>query len=79
MSRTPDIADLDLHAFIDGELDAEHAVAFEARMKADPALAERVAAYRADKEMLLSILIETTGALIRATRNSPGIPPEAFV
>jgi anti-sigma factor RsiW len=52
MSENPDIADLELHAFIDGELDAGQAVAFEARMKADPALAERVAAFRADRDML---------------------------
>jgi anti-sigma factor RsiW len=50
MSGNPD--DLELHAFIDGELDAEHVRAFEARMKIEPALAERVAAFRADKEML---------------------------
>lgn len=50
MSGIPE--DLELHAYIDGELDAERAQAFEARMESDSALAERVAAYRADKDML---------------------------
>lgn len=41
-----------LQAFIDGELDAEHARQVEARINADPALAQRVAAFRNDKKML---------------------------
>lgn len=53
MSGVPD--DLELHAFIDGELDAAHAAAIAARIEADPALARRVVAFRADKEMLKRI------------------------
>ncbi len=44
----------DLHAFIDGELDAARARAVAERIAADPALAEKVAAYRADKAMIAS-------------------------
>lgn len=42
----------DLHAFIDGELDEARAAAVAARIAADPALAEKVAAYQADKALL---------------------------
>jgi anti-sigma factor RsiW len=52
MSDISEIAELELHAFIDGELDAEQCRAFEAKMKVYPALAERMAAFRADKDML---------------------------
>ena len=51
----PEIDDVDLHAYIDGELDAERRAAVAAGIDADPALAERVAAFRADKEMLRRI------------------------
>jgi anti-sigma factor RsiW len=52
MSDNSDIDDIELHAFIDGELDVARVSAFEARMKADPVLAERIAEFRADKDML---------------------------
>ena len=52
MNGTPDIDDLELHAYIDGELEAGRCRAVEARLRADPALADRVAQFRADKEML---------------------------
>ena len=42
----------DLHAFIDGELDDAASRAVAAALAADPVLAERVEAYRADKALL---------------------------
>jgi anti-sigma factor RsiW len=64
MSDNPEIGDIELHAFIDGELDAEHVYMFEARMKADPTLADRVAAFRADKEMLKRVYAPVAGGPI---------------
>jgi anti-sigma factor RsiW len=52
MSGKLQISDVELHAFIDGELDARRLGEVEAGIAADPALAERVAAFRADKTML---------------------------
>lgn len=53
MSKHPPIdqtvTEEDLHAFIDGELTADRADMVEAAIKADPALADIVAAYQADK------------------------------
>jgi anti-sigma factor RsiW len=42
------IDDTELHAFVDGALEAERRRAVEAELQSDPALAERIAAYRAD-------------------------------
>ncbi len=52
MSNNLDIDDGILHAFIDGELDAEHALAVEEKLMADAVLKARVAAFHSDKEML---------------------------
>ena len=52
MSAETEIDDVELHASIDGELDAAHSQALEARIAADPALAERIAAFRSDMNML---------------------------
>lgn len=41
-----------MHAFIDGELTADRVHVVEAMIKADPALAEIVAAYQADKMLM---------------------------
>ena len=49
------ITDLDLTAYIDGELDADRVRAVEDAVSRDAGLAARVAAYRADKNMLKSI------------------------
>ena len=51
MSNHSDIDDGLLHAFIDGELDAEHVRAVEEKLMVDAALKARVEAFRADKEM----------------------------
>ncbi|WP_044562748.1 anti-sigma factor [Azospirillum sp. B4] len=48
----PPIAEVDLHAFLDGELPDERARVVEAAILADPALAERLAGYEADKAMM---------------------------
>ena len=44
--------DLELHAYLDGALDAVNISVVEARLAADPALAARLAAFKADKVML---------------------------
>ena len=52
MSDNAAVSDSDLHAFIDGALEARRAQAVAAHIQADPALAARVAGFRADKQML---------------------------
>jgi anti-sigma factor RsiW len=47
------VTELDLHAYIDGELSPERAAAVEAAMASDPALAERVRDFQADKQALV--------------------------
>jgi len=49
------IAEEELHAFIDGELAPERAAAVQAALAAEPALAARVAAYRADQSALRAL------------------------
>ncbi|HEX4177561.1 MAG TPA: hypothetical protein VHY57_03960 [Rhizomicrobium sp.] len=49
------ITDLDLTAYIDGELDADRARAVEDAVSRDAGLAARITAYRADKDMLKNI------------------------
>jgi anti-sigma factor RsiW len=55
MSNVVDVNETELHAFIDGALDAEQARAMAARVAADSALAGRVAAFRADMAMLKEV------------------------
>jgi anti-sigma factor RsiW len=55
MSTRPLIAEEELHAFIDGELDQARHDAIERILSEDTALAERVAKYRQDKERLASV------------------------
>ena len=52
MTKPAKISDLDLHAYIDGELNADQARTIEEAVARSPALAVRLAGYRADKEML---------------------------
>jgi len=52
MTRPAPIAESDLHAFIDGELPPGRAAEVQAALAAEPALAARVAAYRADQTRL---------------------------
>ncbi len=55
MSGAADFTDIELHAYIDGALDAERHATIAARIENDPALAARVAAFRADKDMLKQV------------------------
>lgn len=55
MSGRTDISESELHAYIDGALDAERFRAVEKALADNPALAEQVAGYRADKQMLKHI------------------------
>ena len=52
MTGSTNIRDEDLHAFLDGALDAAQARVVAAAIEADPALAARLAGFRADKAML---------------------------
>lgn len=49
------IPDEELHAYIDGELDPERAIAVRNALAQDAALAERVALFQADKAMLKTV------------------------
>jgi anti-sigma factor RsiW len=50
-----EMTEAELHAFVDGELDEARARLVAQRIEADPALIQRVAAYRADQEQLRRI------------------------
>jgi len=55
MSAHSDIRDEDLHAFIDGELDAARNAEVADAARDDAALMEQIAAFRADKAMLAEV------------------------
>jgi anti-sigma factor RsiW len=55
MSARPEIREEDLHAFIDGELDAARGAEIANAEREDGALAERIAAFRADKKRLADV------------------------
>jgi anti-sigma factor RsiW len=76
-----EITEAELHAFVDGELDEARARLVAQQIEADPALIQRVAAYRADQEQLRRIympLIEEPlpARLVRAVtaRSAPRRP-----
>ena len=48
----PQLTDTELNAFVDGELPADRVADIEVRLAADPPAAERVRAYRAQKQAL---------------------------
>lgn len=52
---SPHIRDEDLHAFIDGELDAARNAEVAEAARSDAALMEQIAAFRADKAMLAEV------------------------
>ncbi|HWF63285.1 MAG TPA: hypothetical protein VN685_01595 [Rhizomicrobium sp.] len=52
MKTIPEISDLEIHAYVDGELDASRARDIEGAASADSILAARIAGYRADKALL---------------------------
>ena len=55
MNGPTNISDDDLHAFIDGALEPDRALVVRHALANDPALAERVAAFQADKTMLKQV------------------------
>jgi anti-sigma factor RsiW len=55
MSGPADISDDDLHAFIDGALEPDRALSVRQALARDPALADRIAAFQADKAMLKQV------------------------
>jgi anti-sigma factor RsiW len=55
MSNGMDVSENEVHAFIDGALDDDRARIVAARVAADPALADRVANFRADMAMLKQV------------------------
>lgn len=70
------VTELDLHAYIDGELSPERAAAVEAAMASDPALAERVRDFQADKQALVDTYrrladAPVPAALLKAASTSP--------
>ena len=72
------VTELDLHAYIDGELSPERAAAVEAAMAGDPALAERVRDFQADRQALVDTYrrladAPVPAALLRAASTPP--PP----
>jgi anti-sigma factor RsiW len=71
-----ELTEAELHAFVDGELDEARTRIVAAQIEADPALSQRVAAYRADRERLNRIyapLIEEPlpARLVRAVTAQP--------
>ena len=55
MNNLPLISDEDLHAYIDGALAEDRALLVRKALAADPALAERVALFAADKAMFKAV------------------------
>lgn len=55
MNTKPEIREEDLHAFIDGELDAVERARIEAIVEANSYLRDRVTRYRADKARMVAI------------------------
>jgi anti-sigma factor RsiW len=55
VNRPAPIAEAELHAFMDGELPPDRAAAVRAALTAEPALAARIAAYRADQLRLQAL------------------------
>jgi anti-sigma factor RsiW len=63
---TDAVIEIDLHAFIDGELPPERAAAVEAAMARDPVLAARVRDFRADKLALIAAYAPLADASVPA-------------
>jgi anti-sigma factor RsiW len=58
-SETP--GDAELHAYVDGQLEAAQAAAVEARLAADPVARERAAAWRQQNEQILALVADPAG------------------
>lgn len=54
-TNTPPIEELDLHAYVDGQLGPERRAEVEAHLAANPTAAERVQAYRKQNDMLRAL------------------------
>jgi anti-sigma factor RsiW len=79
MSAGP-ISDLDLHAYIDGELPPDRAALVAARLEVDPQLAALVDAYRADHALLGRIFDPVLAwDLPTPVRETPGPAPRRHV
>jgi anti-sigma factor RsiW len=70
------VSEIDLHAFIDGELPPERAAAVEAAVARDPILAARVRDFRADKLALAAAYrpladVPVPASLLHVARGSP--------
>jgi anti-sigma factor RsiW len=83
---TAPISELDLHAFIDGELPAARAAAVQQALDADAGLAARAAAFRADKAALAAAFAPIAAAPVprawverieRAATPAPSTAPRA--
>jgi anti-sigma factor RsiW len=73
------VSELELHAFIDGELPPKRAAAVEAAIASDPALAARVRAFHADKLALIAAYrpladAPVPAALLATARAGPSRP-----
>ncbi len=84
MSERMDISESELHAYVDGALDADRARAVARSLADDPALANRVAAFRADMAMLNCLVAITRRLSVSCTVKVdvpavPGVPVMAPV
>lgn len=76
------LIDTDLHAYVDGELNEARRAEVEATLAADPAAAERVRAYRAQKralqDMFAPVLDEPIPAALVAATAAPSVKKPAL-
>lgn len=73
----PDKTDIELHAHVDGELPPARQAEVEARLAADPAAAERVRAYRAQKQALRARFAPVIDEPIPESLRALAVPPRA--
>jgi anti-sigma factor RsiW len=66
MSDRPELSEQDLHAYIDGELDAARITEITGMVNGDRLLASRVSAYRADMENLRNLFGDVAAAPLPA-------------
>jgi anti-sigma factor RsiW len=70
------LTDAELHAYIDGELPAERRAQVEAQLSTDPAAAERVRAYRAQKQALRDLFAPVLDEPIPESLRQLAMPPQ---
>jgi anti-sigma factor RsiW len=66
-----DVTEQDLHAYVDGQLDAARRQEVEAHLAADPVAADKVAAYRRQNETLHALFDPTLDEAIPARLRKP--------